>query len=184
MANTLIDIAPPTPDAASRPAGARKPALQLAGRPLGEILVAQGTVQPDKIAEALAAQAERGGRIGEVLIQMKACGEEQILKALAAQLELPYQMRVAPEETDAELVKLVPINFAKQAKVVPLRREGIDGGEHVVVAMADPLDVAALDSVRLLLSATISPLLVPSQSIVDCINAVYDRAKNEAESLV
>jgi general secretion pathway protein E len=155
-------------------------ALILAGRPLGEILLAHGVISADKLSEALAAQAERGGRLGEVLVSMKACSEEQVLKALAAQLELPYQMRLATDEVSPELVKQVPINFAKQARVMPLRME--DGS--VVLAMADPLDTGAVDSVRLLLSAQVSPMLVPTQSILDCINAVYDRAKNEAEQLV
>src|SRR5437762_14270705 len=75
-----------------------KPVVDLAGRAVGEILVAQGVVTREKIDEALAAQAERGGRLGEVLVSLKACSEEQILKALAAQLELPYQMRLSPDE--------------------------------------------------------------------------------------
>ena len=155
----------------------------LAGRRIGEILVVQGVVSQEKIAEALAVQAERGGRLGEVLISLKACSEEQVLKALAAQLELPYQMRLAPDEISPELVKLVPINFAKQARLMPLRVE-TDGDAHALVAVADPLDSSALDSVRLLLGASISPVLVPSQAILDCINSVYDRAANEAEQLV
>src|SRR6266436_9255105 len=115
---------------------AKAAGASLAGRPIGEILVAQGAVPQEKIAEALAVQAERGGRLGEVLISLKACSEEQVLKALAAQLELPYQMRLAPEEISPELVKLVPINFAKQARLMPLRMDG----DHVVAAVADPLD--------------------------------------------
>ncbi|MGZ6141959.1 MAG: hypothetical protein ACXWLM_01415, partial [Myxococcales bacterium] len=77
---------------------ARKPARNLAGLPIGEIMVAHGAVTREKLDEALAAQAERGGRLGEVLIGLKACSEEQVLQALAAQLELPYQMRLAPDE--------------------------------------------------------------------------------------
>src|SRR5438477_10319760 len=159
---------------------ARKPVRDLAGLPLGEIMLAQGTVTREKLDEALAAQAERGGRLGEVLVSLKACSEEQVLKALAAQLELPYQMRLAPDEISQDLINKVPINFAKQARLMPLRLDG-DG---VVVAMADPLDSGASDSVRMLLGASVSPLLVPTQAILDCINAVYDRAKNEAEQLV
>ena len=166
--------------AASR---AKASGASLAGRPLGEILVAQGVVPQERIAEALAVQAERGGRLGEILVSLKACSEEQVLKALATQLELPYQMRLAPEEISPELVKLVPINFAKQAKLMPLRVE-TDGDAHALVAVADPLDSSALDSVRLLLGASVSPVLVPSQAILDCINSVYDRAANEAEQLV
>ncbi len=169
MDRTLAQAAAPRAQAAG---------ASLAGRPIGEILVAQGAVPQEKIAEALALQAERGGRLGEVLISLKACSEEQVLKALAAQLELPYQMRLAPEEISPELVKLVPINFAKQAKLMPLRIE-TDGDAHALVAVADPLDSSALDSVRMLLGASISPVLVPSQAILDCINAVYDRASNE-----
>src|SRR3989454_6569719 len=163
---------------------ARKGAVKsLAGLSIGEILLAQAAVTREKLDEAVAVQAERGGRLGEVLISLKACSEEQVLKALAAQLELPYQVRLAPEEISPELVKLVPINFAKQAKLMPLRVE-TDGDAHALVAVADPLDSSALDSVRLLLGASVSPVLVPSQAILDCINSVYDRAANEAEQLV
>src|SRR5919204_3370292 len=165
-------------------APARKSAPRsLAGLRLGEILLAHGAVTRERLDEALAAQAERGGRLGELLVSLKACSEEQVLKALAAQLELPYQMRLAPEEISPELVKLVPINFAKQAKLMPVRIEA-DGEAHALVAISDPLDSSALDSVRLLLGTSISPVLVPSQAILDCINSVYDRAANEAEQLV
>ena len=169
----------PTSVAIAQPAR-KAPARSLAGLLLGEILVAQGTVGRDKLEEALQAQGERGGRIGELLISLKACSEEQVLKGLAAQLELPYQMRIGAEDIAQDLVAKVPINFAKQARILPLRADA----DHVVVAMADPLDTGALDSVRMLLGTSVSPLLVPTQSILDCINSVYDRAHNEAEQLV
>src|SRR5436853_7590864 len=100
-------------------APARKP-RDLAGLPLGEIMLAHGTVTREKLDEALAAQAERGGRIGEVLISLKACSEEQVLKALAAQLELPYQMRLAPDAIPQELIGKVPSHLAKQTGLRPL----------------------------------------------------------------
>src|SRR4030088_519018 len=131
-----------SPLAAAR--AVRTKATDLAGRPIGEILVAQGAISAARLQEALAAQAERGGRLGEVLVSLKACSEEQVLKALAAQLELPYQMRVATDEVSQELVSKVPINFAKQARLLPLRMDG----DHVVAAVADPLDTGAMDSLR------------------------------------
>ena len=170
--------------AAASATARRAPPRALAGEPIGEILVAQGAVTADKVAEALAVQADKGGRLGEVLVSLKACSEEQVLKALAAQLELPYQMRLSGDEVSPELITLVPINFAKQARLLALRREGDAADPSVVVAVADPLDTSTLDGVRLLLGARVQPLLVPSQSILDCINSVYDRAKNEAEQLV
>ncbi|HEY2030748.1 MAG TPA: type II secretion system ATPase GspE [Myxococcales bacterium] len=156
------------------------PSRSLAGLPIGEIMLAQGAIGREKLEEALAAQAERGGRLGEVLVSLKACAEEQVLTALALQLDLPYQPRLGADEIAQDLIGKVPINFAKQARLMPLRMDGMG----VVVAMADPLDTGAVDSLRLLLGAPVSPLLVPTQAILDCINSVYDRAANEAEQLV
>ncbi len=170
----------PISSALARPDALEPAPRGFSGMRIGEILLAQQAITRERLDEALAAQAERGGRLGEVLVSLKACSEEQVLKALAAQLELPYQMRVSTEEVSQELIAKVPINFAKQARLLPLRMEG----DHVVAAVADPLDTGAMDSVRMLLGASVSPLLVPTQSILDCINSVYDRAKNEAEQLV
>jgi general secretion pathway protein E len=152
----------------------------LFGRPLGEILVELAGLSPDRLEEALVAQKEKGGRIGELLIGLKAVTEVDVVRALAAQLDLHYLDAIAIDDIDAELVKQVPINFAKQAKFVPLRREG-DG---VAVAIADPLDTSVLDHARAMLKAEISPQLALSSTIIDAINLVYDRSLNEAEQVV
>ena len=151
------------------------------GRPLGEILVAAGRVTAGKLDEALAMQAERGGRIGELLVQQKACTEEHVSEALAAQLDLPYVARLVPDDVAQDLVQKVPINFAKQARLLPLKRQ--DDGT-VLVAVGDPLDFGALDDLGVLLAAPIAPQLSPPQAIIDAINQVYDRAANEAQQLV
>jgi general secretion pathway protein E len=159
--------------------GAPSPA-SLCGRPLGEILRHTANLSKEKIDEALTLQAEKGGRIGEVLVGMKAVSEEDVAKALALQLDLPYLARIFPEEIDPELVKKVPINFAKQARILPLQMED----QSAVLAVADPLDTAVLDHARMLLQLNVTPRLALASTIVDAINSVYDRAVNEAEQLV
>ncbi|WP_338867446.1 type II secretion system ATPase GspE [Myxococcus stipitatus] len=153
----------------------------LCGRPLGEILRALvPSLTEEKLQEALAAQEEKGGRIGEVLVGLKAVSAEDVAKALGHQLDLPYLARIFTEEVDAELVKRIPINFAKQSHILPLALEG----DTVVLAVADPLDTSALDHARLLLGQSISPRLALESTITDAINSVYDRSINEAEQLV
>jgi general secretion pathway protein E len=152
----------------------------LCGRRLGEILMVSAGLSQDKLDEALAAQSEKGGRLGEVLIGMKAVSEEQVARALSAQLDLPYLTRIFPDGVDAELVKKVPINFAKQARILPLGLEG----DRVSLAVADPLDTAVLDHAWLLLQQNLSPKIALASTIIDAINGVYDRAINEAEKLV
>ncbi len=136
---------------------------------------------PTVLAEALRAQGEaESGRIGEILVQRKAITEEDVARALAAQLDLPFASRISVEHVDVELARAVPINFAKQSRILPLRRE--EGA--VVVAVADPLDTPALDHARMLVGASLLPVVASAGAIVDAINAVYDRALNEAEQLV
>ncbi|NOK15045.1 type II secretion system ATPase GspE, partial [Corallococcus exercitus] len=117
---------------------------------------------------------------GEVLVGMKAVSEEDVARALGHQLDLPYLQRIFVEEVDAELVKRIPINFARQTQLLPLSVEG----DEVVLAVADPLDTTALDHARLLLGQAIQPRIALASTIVDAINSVYDRSVNEAEALV
>ncbi|MBL8957637.1 MAG: type II secretion system ATPase GspE [Myxococcaceae bacterium] len=152
----------------------------LYGRPLGQILVQSFGLMPEKLDEALKVQAEKGGRLGEVLVGMKAVTEEDVTRALAAQLDLPYLAVIGIDDIDAELVKRVPINFAKQARIIPLK----DSGDSIVVAVADPLDTAVLDHARMLLQRDVSQSLATARTVIDAINQVYDRSMNEAEQVV
>ena len=125
----------------------------MVGRPLGEILRAVAGLSESALEEALRAQADEGGRIGEVLVARKAVSADDVAKALALQLDLPYHAQVALDAVDAELVRQVPINFAKQALILPLGLEG----ESVALLVADPLDTTMLDHARMLLQRNVSP---------------------------
>jgi general secretion pathway protein E len=152
----------------------------LCGQLLGEILKISARLSEEKLQEALALQADKGGRLGEILVAMKAVSEEDVARALGAQLDLPFLARIFPDEVDAELVKKVPINFAKQSRILPIGMED----EVIILAVADPLDTAVLDHARMLLGADVSPRLALASTIIDTINGVYDRSVNEAEKLV
>jgi general secretion pathway protein E len=154
----------------------------LCGRPLGEILRETAGLSAEKLEAALAAQRgeEAGVRLGEILVRTKAVTEEQVLRALAFQLDLPFLARIDPVAVPRDLVKKVPINFAKQARVLPVGLQG----EAVRVAVADPLDVAAQDSLSMLLGTPVSPEVASPQVVVDAINAAYERAEDEHEKLM
>jgi general secretion pathway protein E len=175
-----MDETPETPAASSRTEVVTNAPAYLCGRPLGEILKLSASLPQEKLDEALAIQSDKGGRLGEILVGLKAVTEEQVAKALSAQLDLPYLARIFSEEIDAELIKKVPINFAKQARILPLFVEN----EVVALAVADPLDTAVLDHARMLLQQNVNPRLALSSTIIDAINAVYDRSVNEAEQVV
>jgi general secretion pathway protein E len=159
----------------------RSPAW-LCGRPLGEILLESARLAPERLEEALRAQRgeQAGTRLGEILVRAKAATEEQVQRALALQLDLAFVERIDPETVPADLAEKVPIHFAKQARVLPLGRSG----DTVRVAMVDPLDTAAQDSLVQLLGAPMEPEVATGATVLDAINAVYDRAADEHEKLM
>jgi general secretion pathway protein E len=154
----------------------------LCGRLLGEILVEVAGLSQAKLAEALAAQQgeHAGERLGGILVRLRSCTEAEVLRALAIQLDLPFLERIDPEQIDPALVKKVPINFAKQARLLPLR----SSGEAARVAVVDPLDTAAQDSVAALLGQPVSIEVTPAQVVLDAINAAYDRAADEHDKIM
>jgi general secretion pathway protein E len=154
----------------------------LCGRPIGEILAETVKLPAARIEEALALQRgeQAGARLGEILVRLKAVSEEDVLRALAVQLDLPYVERIDPDAVPAELAAKVPIHFAKQARVLPLGQ----AGDTVRVAVADPLDTAAQDSLSMLLGAPVAPEVATAQTVVDAINEVYDRAADEHDKLM
>ncbi len=154
-------------------------ATSLCGRPIGEILVHTAGLSEAKLNEALAKQEESGARLGEVLVGMKAVTEEQVLRALAVQLDMPFVEKIDEGKLDAELVQKIPINFAKQFKLVPLWR--VDG--EIAVAIADPLDTTALDQARLTLHARVRPVIATQQVVIDTIHSVFERLAHDADAM-
>jgi general secretion pathway protein E len=186
MGLEMPDTASPAAESAPGTAGGREMALVanapagLCGRPIGEILIELAHVPPEKIDEALQLQKEKGGRLGEILIGLKVVTEEQVQQALAAQLDLSFLGEIRADQIDLELLRKIPINFAKQAWVLPLAHEG----EVVPVVVSNPLDSAALDHVRALVGTPIEPRLATQVVLLDAINAAYDRASHEGGQML
>ncbi|HEX4406889.1 MAG TPA: type II secretion system ATPase GspE [Polyangia bacterium] len=131
------------------------------------------------IEQALATQAKEGGRIGEVLVKMRAVTEDEVLAALGRQLDLPVLTDLKAADVDVELASGIPIGFAKQHRVLVVRRED----DAVIVATADPLDVGALDDLRGQLGAEVRPVLLSSQKILELINDAYGRTQDKGGDL-
>jgi general secretion pathway protein E len=143
------------------------------GRPfLGDVLVEKFGLSPAKRNELLAQQQEKGGRLGELAVKARAVPEEQVLQALAQQLDLQWLPHLNPGLVDAALLQRVPISFARRYRILPLRLEN----GRVLAATPDPLEMAALDDLRLLLGHPVTPAVTPSATLLACLNQVYDQA--------
>ena len=147
-------------------------------RYIGEILVRQGALSADRVKQALEIAEEKGLRLRDVLSSLQALDDGSYVEALARELELPVITRIQTDQVPAELIAAVPINFARQHRLLPFAQEnGV-----VRVAMSNVLDLSPLDDLRSLLGKRCEPVAAPADVVDDAINRIYERRDEAALS--
>lgn len=132
---------------------------------LGEVLVRSGVLTDEQLSEALASQADEGGKLGEVLVRLQITDAETIARSLAEQKGLDYtHLTTYPVDRDA--ASYLPERVARRLQAIPI---GFKDGD-VVLAMADPLDIETIDDVRLRTGRQVVPVVTTPAQIEYAIN--------------
>jgi len=140
-------------------------------RPLGNILVENGLITRQQLEEALRVQRQTGQRLGKVLIDLGYVTEDVILEVLEYQLGIP-RVSLADITPDAELVSSFPEPLVRRHKVVPIKKEG----NRVMIALADPLNVVAIDDLRVATGYDIYPVMATEREIEEAIERFFGPA--------
>jgi type IV pilus assembly protein PilB len=134
----------------------------------GELLLSKGLLNRRELTEALNEQRSRGGRLGEILVKLKMVSDEDVRCALAEHLATE-RVHLDGKDIDMEIARLVPEAIAKRFNLVAIDEK--DG--KVLVAMADPLDIIATDTVAMKTGREIQPVLSSLREIRQTIEKVY-----------
>jgi type II secretory ATPase GspE/PulE/Tfp pilus assembly ATPase PilB-like protein len=113
--------------------------------PLGQTLLAKGVISADQLAIALTEQKSLRVPLGRVLVQLGFATEATIRDTLSESLG-QRSVDLSALVVDSAALALVPKEIARRYRVLPV---GFDRESRVlVVAIADPANVLALDQVR------------------------------------
>jgi general secretion pathway protein E len=135
-----------------------------------ETLYHTTSLTPDQLAQAENLSSQKGLSLEEALLQQHLVNEDELLQAQAQHLGLPFWKELPENEFDTALMTQVPLAFARQHKLVPVRHE--DGA--VLVAMSNPYDLLPLDNVSQLLSTPVEPVLSPEREVLGILNRLYE----------
>ncbi len=141
---------------------------KITNKHLGELLIERGIINREQLAMAINFQSEKGGLIGEVLVEMKFATEEDIAQALTCQYGFPY-LPLANYEIESEVVLSVPEHVCRQFCLIPIDRIG----KNLTVAMANPLNVQAIEDVELISSCSVQTFVSTTTDIRRCIDKYY-----------
>ena len=136
---------------------------------LGDFLKDAGLIDEFQLQSALAHQRNWGGKLGTILVELEFAREADIARIIAEKLKIPYVNLFEPEIPEAVL-KLIKPDVAKKYHVVPLKKDHAG----LVVAMADPMDIDALDAIRFATGFPTKPALAMESEIRDAIRKYYD----------
>ena len=145
---------------------------------LGDMLIDEGILSLDKLKEALDKQKETGKRLGEVIIEMQLAVEEEVMDPLAKQLGIEkIDLYEAP--IDLAAAKLVTPDLIQRHQAFPVR---IDG-RHLIVAMVDPLNLLAIDDIRLSTGFEVSPRIASPHTLKFAFDKFFGVSHEAAKSL-
>ena len=111
---------------------------------LGDMLVDSGVISLDKLQSALEGQKQSGRRLGEVIVEMQLAMEDEVQEVLANQLGIE-KIDLYEERIDPDVARLMTPDLIQRHQAIPVRLEG----HNLVVAMVDPLNLLAIDDIRL-----------------------------------
>jgi len=148
-------------------------------RRLGELLVAEGLMNRSMLLHALNEQKTKGGRLGEVLVRLEMLKDIEVSKALAKQLGIDFVRLDDETKIDKTAARQIPEAISRRFCLIATGE--MDG--KLIVAMADPLDIIARDTITLRLKRTIQPVVSTRAEILQAIQAVYHGSDIEEQRL-
>jgi type IV pilus assembly protein PilB len=136
---------------------------------LGELLVREKLISLSQLRNAQEEQQKGGGNLGYTLAKLGYISDDEITNFLSQQYRVPT-IDLADYEIDAEIVKLVSKEQCEKHRVVPVSRTG----NALIVAMADPTNLHAIDDLKFLTSYNIEPVIASETAILATIEKYYN----------
>ena len=141
------------------------------GERIADILIEDGLLLPNQLTEVIDLQRKQGGRLIRLLTDKGFVTEQDMVMALGRCLDTP-PINLGKMRIPEEVMSLVPKELAKTHKFAPISVLG----NKLFVAMADPLNVLAIDDIKARTKLQIVPMIATEKSIMEALSGVHHAA--------
>ncbi len=140
----------------------------MAKKRFGDILVDGGLITDSQLAQALKFGRENDIKLGQALLDLGFVTEEAVARTLSRQLQIPY-VDLNKIVLDPEIVATIPESVARKNKLLAIgKRPG-----EILVALADPLNIFAIDAASQHLQGTLVPCVAMDSLLSAAIDQQY-----------
>ncbi|MFH1776806.1 MAG: ATPase, T2SS/T4P/T4SS family [Candidatus Omnitrophota bacterium] len=139
-----------------------------------EVLVESNLLTQEQLDNALHVQQESGRRLSEILTKLGYISDEHLLVALSRSLNIP-PINLSRFKIEQDVVKLIPQEVAKRYQLIPVSKIG----NFLTMAMADPLNIFAIDDIKALTHFNLKVVIASENDITLAIEKNYEEPARE-----
>jgi type IV pilus assembly protein PilB len=149
------------------------------GERIADALVEDGLLTPRQIEELLEQQKKEGARLIKLILDKAYVSEQDLAVSMGRVLNVP-PINLARITIPAEIIDLLPHDTLHNHRVIPVTRLE----NKLFLAMADPLNVLALDDVKRITKLEIAPLIASEKALTDKLNAIDSAKSGTMEDII
>jgi type IV pilus assembly protein PilB len=138
---------------------------------IGELLLEKGLISPQQLEEGLKEQILSGQRLGEILVDRGQITEEQLIDTVSERLAIP-KVTLPSMVIDPQVIRRVSVELARRYTLIPV----FEIGNTLTLAMADPLNIIAIEEIKYRTGRNIKRAVASSTEIRDAIDQYYSVA--------
>lgn len=152
--------------------------VKLSKERLIEVLINSKLIAKEGLERAINKQKKKGGSLSKILIDDGLATEKELMGALGRELNIP-PINLSRYNIDKSLTELVPERIAKQYNLIPISKLG----NRLSIAMSDPLNIFAVDDIKMLTGYEIDLVIAPENDIKEMVKAMYQEGMAEMSKL-
>ena len=142
---------------------------------IGDVLVEAGAITEEQLQEGLAKQKETGRKLGNALVDLGFISNDMLITVLTTQLGIDY-IELKGAKIEEKVIHMVPENMVTKYQAIPIEIDP-DNPNILKVAMADPMDIMAMDDIGLVTNLQVEPMLASEEGIRNAIDKYYGSAQ-------
>src|SRR3989338_9631803 len=135
---------------------------------LGEAMVELGLITPEKLKKAKEEAEKTKESLRHVLVKLGMVDEDDIISFIEEQMGIP-RIDFSNYIIDPKVVDLIPESLARKHLLIPLFKIG----DTLTIAMVDPMDIFAIDEIRLKTNCQIEPVVVAEKDLLKVFDQYY-----------
>lgn len=150
--------------------------MKMSVEKLSTLLLEENRVSQSQLSLAIDIHKQTGEKLEDVLISKEWISEDGLFEVISKSLNIPFT-RLDSTPIDKTIIDTIPLSMARKYKVIPI----IKMENELVVAMADPLNLLAIDAIKYYSGCKLLISMAKPKEIDEAINKYYSLKDSMAQ---